>query len=150
MDLDRQITEFLSGASQPATAREIARQLSQSLGLSIETSDVNKELYGSLASRVIQREDYRWSLKSQMPIIAKPPFQLAQQLDESENLDHQDKTPENLSETATTKSETQSFAKLMAASRKKLLDLSMRNRLLNYSPADPDHREDRCCWRDSD
>lgn len=142
MDLERQITDFLAGASQPATAREIARQLSQSLGLSIETSDVNSELYGSLASRVIQGEDYRWSLKSQKPIIAIPPLRLVQQLDESEKLDNQDKTPETASETATIKSETHSFAKLMAASRKKLLDLSMRNRLLNYSPADPDHRED--------
>jgi very-short-patch-repair endonuclease len=49
---------------------------------------------------------------------------------------------ETATENGTAKSETQSFAKLMAASRKKLLDLSMRNRLLNYSPADPDHRDD--------
>lgn len=30
----------------------------------------------------------------------------------------------------------------MEASRKNLLDLSLRNRLLNYSPADPEHRDD--------
>lgn len=36
----------------------------------------------------------------------------------------------------------QFFAKLMEASRKNLLDLSLRNRLLNYSPADPEHRDD--------
>jgi very-short-patch-repair endonuclease len=34
------------------------------------------------------------------------------------------------------------FAELMKASRKKLLDLSLRNRLLNYAPADPEHRDD--------
>ena len=97
MDLERQITDFLAGASQPAKAREIARQLSQSSGLSIEASDVNGKLYGSLASKVAKGVDYRWSLKSLEPIIAKPPVQLAQQLAESENLGHQDETPESTS-----------------------------------------------------
>ena len=30
----------------------------------------------------------------------------------------------------------------MEASRKNLLDLSLRNRLLNFSPADPEHQDD--------
>jgi very-short-patch-repair endonuclease len=34
------------------------------------------------------------------------------------------------------------YAELMRASRKRLLDLSLKNRLLNYAPADPEHRDD--------
>lgn len=51
-----------------------------------------------------------------------------------------DHAPE--SENGNHSNDRQFFAKLMEASRKNLLDLSLRNRLLNYSPADPEHRDD--------
>jgi very-short-patch-repair endonuclease len=39
-------------------------------------------------------------------------------------------------------SEANLYAELMRSSRKRLLDLSLRNRLLNYGPADPEHHDD--------
>ena len=67
MDLEKHISEFLADASQPATAREIARYLSQSLGHSIDASEVNSKLYGTLSPHVTQGAEYRWSLKSEEP-----------------------------------------------------------------------------------
>jgi len=80
MDLERHISEFLSDAPEPATTREIARHLSQSLGRSIDVSAVNGKLYSTLSPHVVQDKDFRWTLKSKAaslvpaPEPAKPPF----------------------------------------------------------------------------
>jgi|UniRef100_UPI00404AB974 hypothetical protein len=73
MDLERYITEFLAAAGQPLTSREIARQLSRILGHPVDTSEVNSELYGKMSPCVTNGEDYRWSLKTKLPVRSSLP-----------------------------------------------------------------------------
>jgi len=73
MNLERHISEFLADSSQPATAREIARHLSRSLGHPIDASEVNSKLYGKLSSNVARGADYRWSLRSKEQDTTPPP-----------------------------------------------------------------------------
>lgn len=57
------IIRSLLAVSLPLKAREISRRLRITLGISIDTNEVNSALYGALKSEVIRLADYSWKLK---------------------------------------------------------------------------------------
>jgi tetratricopeptide (TPR) repeat protein len=57
------IIRGLLAISLPLKAREISRRLRISLGISIDTNEVNSALYGPLSSEVTRLADYSWKLK---------------------------------------------------------------------------------------
>jgi hypothetical protein len=64
LDVESQaILAALKNSSAPVLAKELAAVVSRSLGRTIDRSDTNRRLFGSLRTRVRQDGSYRWSLR---------------------------------------------------------------------------------------
>lgn len=139
-DVSERIITILGKSKRPLRAKDIAKRLRQHYGGRVDTGAVNQCLYSdSLRSRVRQDSEYRWSLRSDAPtrIADQEKLEIDGPSDNGQEKSRVE-SPEDVPDSGNTAGAEMPGKATEEARRKfdewkrRLLDLSGRNRLLHF------------------